>query len=400
MKETKNERLLPSKLRYTAGVLLLYMLGRHITLYGADLSAYQYTAMDAGQLLAQTIGSDMRKVSVFALGISPYMIASILVIIVKAIRQAGAKSRTSMKKTNQMILYLTLAFAVVQSVSFVRHMHFQSGLETMLLAKIAAATELIAGVMLIYWLCNRNKRFGIGGQSALILVNILEGILVTVSEYSALELLLPVALGVVCMLITIVMESAEFRIPVQRISIYNIYADKNYQAFKLNPVGAMPVMFATAIFSLLQMLTALLAYLLRDMADLQWLVDALVLQQPCGVAVYLVIIYLLNIAFTLITISPSDMAEQFLKNGDCICNIQSGRQTKRYLTTVLICLALFSSTVMAVCVGLPLILQLRGDLDVSLVMLPASMMMLTGVGMSVGMELRTLRSFDSYKTFL
>lgn len=400
MEKTKNESLLRSKLCYTFGVLLVYMLGRRITLYGADLSAYRYAAVNADQLLSQTIGGDIRKVSVFALGISPYMIASILVVIVRAIRMIGAKSRSSMKRTNQWILYLTLVFAMLQGLSFVENMHFRPGMEHLLLAKIAVFTELMAGVMLIYWLCIRNKRFGVGGQSALIFVNILEGMMVTLWEHSLSELLLPLALGLVSMLVIILMERAEFRIPVQRISIYSIYADQNYQAFKLNPVGAMPVMFATAVFSLLQLLATLLQYLLRDVVDLEWLVDAMVLQKPQGVVVYLAVIYGLNLALTLITINPSDMAEQFLKNGDSICNLYSGRQTKRYLTWVLICLSMFSATVMGICVGVPLLLQLRGNLDVTLVMFPASMMMLTGVCMNLNAELETLKSFDSYQTFL
>lgn len=400
MEKTKNESLLRSKLCYTFGVLLVYMLGRRITLYGADLSAYRYAAVNADQLLSQTIGGDIRKVSVFALGISPYMIASILVVIVRAIRMIGAKSRSSMKRTNQWILYLTLVFAMLQGLSFVENMHFWPGMEHLLLAKIAVFTELMAGVMLIYWLCIRNKRFGVGGQSALIFVNILEGMMVTLWEHSLSELLLPLALGLVSMLVIILMERAEFRIPVQRISIYSIYADQNYQAFKLNPVGAMPVMFATAVFSLLQLLATLLQYLLRDVVDLEWLVDAMVLQKPQGVVVYLAVIYGLNLALTLITINPSDMAEQFLKNGDSICNLYSGRQTKRYLTWVLICLSMFSATVMGICVGVPLLLQLRGNLDVTLVMFPASMMMLTGVCMNLNAELETLKSFDSYQTFL
>ena len=71
----------------------------------------------------------------------------------------------------------------------------------------------------------RNKKYGIGGQSALIFVNILDGIITTLKGNQMLDLLIPVGISIVVMMIVVFMENSEFRIPVQRISIHNIYAD-------------------------------------------------------------------------------------------------------------------------------------------------------------------------------
>ena len=67
-----------------------------------------------------------------------------------------------------------------------------------------------------------------------------------------MKTIIPIVISIVIMVVVIIMENAEKRIPVQRVSIHSIYADKNYMAIKLNPIGVMPVMFCSAVFMLLQ----------------------------------------------------------------------------------------------------------------------------------------------------
>lgn len=400
MRRLNRNQLLPQRILYTLGIMFVYMFCRRITLFGADLSYYIHADMDAEQMLAQTIGGDIRKISVFALGISPYMIASIVMMMITAVIRANSKSRISMKNVNKITVALTLGIAVIQACLFISDMHYDVTREDLVKANIASATELVAGSMMIYWLITRNKEHGIGQQTALILINIQESIYVTLTQSSLRSLLLPLSWSLIGAAVMLVMENTELRVPVQRISIHNVYADKNYQAFKLNPIGTMPVMFAMAFFSLVQILLQLLKFLLRDIVNLQGLTDAMALTRPFGIFVFLLIIYVLNLVFSLITINPSEMAENFLKNGDCISSLRSGADTKRYLKKVIINLSLLSSTVMGICVGVPLLMQLGGTMDASLSMLPTSVMLLTGLYVTVYRELETLHSFDSYKTFL
>lgn len=399
-KEERQKKLLPQKLGYTLGVLFVYMLCRRITLYGADLNYYIHRTMDAGGMLEQTIGGDIRSISVFTLGISPFMIASILMMMVSAVMRANSKSKISMKKMNKVTLYGTFVIAVVQAVLFINKMHYAVDPDKWVLANIASGTELVAGAMLICWLIDQNKEFGIGQQSALILVNIQESVMVTISSHSAAELRLPILWGVFGMLVMLIMENAEYRVPLQRVSIHNIYSDKNYQAFKLNPIGPMPVMFAVAMFSLIRMLLQLLETMLRGIFPLEPVLNAMSFTSPVGVAVLLILVYALNLVFSLITINPSEMAENFLKSGDYISNLRSGAKTRRYLMRVVFLLSFISSTVLSVCIGIPLLLQMRGLVDESVGMLPTTMMLLVGLYVGVYREIDTIRSFDSYKTFL
>lgn len=400
MKKEREKKLLPQKLGYTLGILFVYMLCRRITLYGADLNYYIQKPIDAGGILEQAIGGDIHAISVFALGISPFMISSMVVMIVSAVMRANSKSKISMKKMNKVTLYGTLAIAVIQAAIFINSMHYAVDPDKWVLANIASGTELVAGAMLICWLIDQNKEFGIGQQSALILVNIQESFMMMISGRSMTELKLPLLLGLAGMLIMTIMENTEYRVPMQRISIHSIYSDKNYQAFKLNPIGPLPVMFAIALFSLTQMLLQLLATLLRNFVSLDAAAEALTFSNPVGIIVLLVFVYVLNLAFALITLNPSDMAENFLKGGDYISNLRSGADTKRYLMKVVFILSFISSTVLSACIAVPLVLQMHGLIDPEVVMLPTSMTLLVGLYVGVYREIDTIRSFDSYKTFL
>lgn len=400
MKKEKKERLLPRRIRTTLLIMFVYMLCRRITLYGADLNYYIHQTVDAEYMLAQTIGGDIRKISVFALGITPYIISSMIVMIVTAIIRANSKSKISMKKVNAVMITGTLIVAVIQAIIFINGMYYYVDPEKLVLANITSGTELVAGAMLISWLISRNKKFGIGQQTALIMVNIQETIFATVTQYSFAELRVPMLWGAFGMVIMLIMENTEFRVPVQRVSIHNVYSDKNYQAFKLNPVGPMPVMFAMGAFALLQLLLGLLQLLLQDFVSLEGAVEAMELTNPVGIAVFIFVIYVLNYVFSLITINPSEMAENFLKSGDCLSNLRSGADTKRYLKRTVWNLSFFSSTVLSLFIGIPLALQSGSGQDSALRMLPTSMMLMIGLYVNIYREIDTLRSFDSYKTFL
>jgi preprotein translocase subunit SecY len=388
------------KLLYTLLILLVYLVGRSLPLYGIDTSGYGNSGMDAQTLLMQTVSGDKYQSSVFALGISPYMLAGIVVQIVMALRGSKYRSKISPKKLNRISMEIMLILAVVQAVFRVRELDFTVHVELILIAQITAAAEMVAGAFIILWLSERNKRYGIGGQTALILVNILDGLMSTLGGHTAEELRIPLLVSVVVLLLVIVMENAEKRIPVQRISIHNIYADKNYLAIKLNPIGVMPVMFTSAFFMLPQMLCGFLAILLPENDTIQFVVDNMKLTSPLGIITYIVILYFLTIGFSIVFISPGDITEQFLKSGDSILNLHAGRDTKRYLIRQIFAISFLSATIMGVCLGVPMFLQLEGDIDSTLVMLPSSVMILTGIWCNLYQEIVAVRDYDAYQPFI
>lgn len=396
----RKDSILKYKLLYTALVLFIYLLGKNLPLYGIDLSAYANQTLDTTTLLIQAISGDVYRRSVFALGISPYMMASILVQMVVAFRSADAKARISPKKKNYIMLELTLIFALFQAVLQVRNLSFAVTGQRLMLAQVVSVVEMIAGAMIILWLSEQNKKYGVGGQTALIFVNILEGIVAILTKGSMESLVIPLLISLIVIMIMVILENAEKRIPVQRISIHNIYADKNYLAIKLNPIGVMPVMFSTAFFMLPQLLVTGLEWLFPGQETIIWWQENLVLTKPLGVIVYIVILYALTIGFSRVFLNPTETTEQFLKNGDSLVGIHAGRDTKRYLSRNITRISLFSATALSLCLSVPMVMQLNGYMDNSLSALPTSIMMLTGIWSNLYREVLSIRDMDAYEPFI
>ena len=328
------------------------------------------------------------------------MMASILVQMVVAFRSADAKARISPKKKNYIMLELTLIFALFQAVLQVRNLSFAVTGQRLMLAQVVSVVEMIAGAMIILWLSEQNKKYGVGGQTALIFVNILEGIVAILTKGSMESLVIPLLISLIVIMIMVILENAEKRIPVQRISIHNIYADKNYLAIKLNPIGVMPVMFSTAFFMLPQLLVTGLAWLFPGQETIIWWQENLVLTKPLGVIVYIAILYALTIGFSRVFLNPTETTEQFLKSGDSLVGIHAGRDTKRYLSRNITRISLFSATALSLCLSVPMVMQLNGYMDNSLSALPTSIMMLTGIWSNLYREVLSIRDMDAYEPFI
>ena len=399
-KKEKKEYIITYKLLYTFLILTVYLIGKNMPLYGIDLEQYLHQTVDAQGLLLQTITGDIYRCSIFALGISPYMISSMLIQVINAIRGSESRAKQSPKKTNQYILGLTFLFAAVQAVLQVRNLFFKVAGTGLLLAQTVAGIEMVTGVMVILWLSERNKKYGIGGQTALIFVNILDGIRATLSGANADNIALPLVLSLVVMMVVLLMENTEFRIPLQRISIHNIYADKNYLAIKLNPIGVMPAMFSTAFFMVPQLLITVLNWVFPKNETILWWQHNMNMSKPLGVIVYIAILYGLTVGFSRVFVNPRELTEQFLKSGDSIENIRAGKDTKCYLSKIITRISLFSAAVMSVCLGIPLWLQYKGNIDNVLVTLPSSIMMMTGIWCNLYREMVAIKEMDDYKPFI
>ncbi len=396
----KHNNLLKSKIIYTFIIILIYLVGKGIPLYMIDVSVYLEKRMNAETLLMQTLGGDINQCSIFALGISPYMISSIFVQVILSLRGSEYRKRTSPVKTNKLVMELTLLVAMFMAIVRVHEISFDAQGRTLVIAQIVAVIEMITGAMLIIYLSARNKKFGIGGQSALIFVNIIDGILGISGEHSNRQLLIPMMIGLVVMIVMVIMENGEMRRAVQRISIHNIYADKNYLAIKLNPIGIMPAMFSTAFFMIPQFIANVVGYVWADNSSLVWIKENMVLTKPLGVGMYALILYVMTVVFSRIILNPSELTEQFLKSGDSIQDLHAGKDTKKYLSKAVTIMGMVSATVMSICLCIPLLLQLNGVIEQTLMMVPSSIMMLTGIGCNLYSEVVAVRNLEAYKPFI
>ena len=389
------ENVVKYKLLYSALIFLIYIVGKNIPLYCIDISAYRNTSFSADELFFQTIGGDVYKSSVFALGIFPSMIAGLVVMIGSSVRRLFTKEGISPKKNQHITAGVTLAIAVFQAVTQVTELKFSVEEEMLPVVWTIAVIEMVTGALLIMWMGNRNAKYGVGGKTVFMLVNVLERITTTTFTHSLSSLKIPLLISAAMMFTMLVMENTEKRIPVQRISIHNIYADKNYMAIKLNPVGIMPIMFTSAVFMLPKLIVSLLLLLYPQHQGILWWQDNLSLTKPFGIFIYIVCEYLLTFGFAIMMLGPKDISESFLKSGDSIVDLHAGRDTRRYLRGVIGRISFFSATVMGVCVAVPLIMQWNGVNDSALTTLPTSLMMLTGFSCNINRELESLWAYDS-----
>ena len=201
-KKENKENLVKYKLLYTVLILLVYSIGKGLPLYGIDVASYMHREVGAEDLILQTIQGDVFQCSLFALGISPYMISSMLIQIVSAFRKSETRSKISPKKTQKQILAMTLLVAVVQAVLQVQELLFRVSGQELVLAKLIAVVEMVTGALIIVWLCSRNKKYGIGGQTALIFTNIVDGIHTTLKGHDISTLFVPLLISlIVCYLL-------------------------------------------------------------------------------------------------------------------------------------------------------------------------------------------------------
>lgn len=400
MKKKAKEHILLYKILYSLMVMLVYMIGRNIPLYGVDVEAYRDVDINAQSIIIQAVSGDMKNCSIFILGLWPYMLASMLIVLVVAIATLDKTRRISPKKVNIWTVTLMLIIGMLQAYERVQNYIYKVDGTALIQAKVIAFVELIAGMLIVVYLGDRATKYGICGKTSVFLVNIVDGMMTMLVGQPFRKLWLIIVIGIIEIAVMLVLENTEKRIAVQRVSIHNIHADKDYIAYKMNPVGVTPMMFASAAFILPQSVFGLLNKMFPENGTIEWIYHRMNLTSVLGVWVYIAIIVILTIAFSFIMLTPGKTAEDLLKSGDSILGVYAGRETKRYLQGCVLSFSIISSVVIGICVGVPLFLQFGGYINSKLAMFPCSIMMFTGIWISFGREAEVYRNMDRYEPFI
>lgn len=400
MKKKAKEHILLYKILYSLMIMLVYMIGRNIPLYGVDVEAYRDVDINAQSIIIQAVSGDMKNCSIFILGLWPYMLASMLIVLVVAIATLDKTRRISPKKVNIWTVTLMLIIGMLQAYERVQNYIYKVDGTALIQAKVIAFVELIAGMLIVVYLGDRATKYGICGKTSVFLVNIVDGMMTMLVGQPFRKLWLIIVIGIIEIAVMLVLENTEKRIAVQRVSIHNIHADKDYIAYKMNPVGVTPMMFASAAFILPQSVFGLLNKMFPKNGTIEWIYHRMNLTSVLGVWVYIAIIVILTIAFSFIMLTPGKTAEDLLKSGDSILGVYAGRETKRYLQGCVLSFSLISSVVIGICVGVPLFLQFGGYINSKLAMFPCSIMMFTGIWISFGREAEVYRNMDRYEPFI
>lgn len=388
--------LVRNRCLFSIVIIVIYFVCHRIPLNGIDMSAYENLGLDLGAVLSLAVNGSNKQCYVMSLGISPYITASLIITILYAMRSKEAKARTSPKTMNRWITVLTFIVTLVQSVFCALNLKY---VDRDVMSVLLAVLELMAGASIAQYLLMKNQKYGVGGFAPIVVVNMTETLVGTLMKSSLDALTIPLSISFVMVIIMIFMEMHEKKIPLQRVSVHNVHADKNYLAIKYNPVGFMALMFGSAIFMIPQLIVALIHHYHKS-EIINFLFKNLNMSTVFGMRVYVVMMFALTVLLSLLFVNPKDLSDDLLQAGDCIENIPAGKPTRRYIRKWVLFLSCFSGGIMCTCLSLCMYLQYKGIVDASVAMLPTTFMMLSGFICSIYLEIRAYCDFDSYKPFI
>jgi preprotein translocase subunit SecY len=361
---------LRSRILYTLGILLIYRLGAKIVLPGVDPSQLQILQERASQgvlgLLNMFSGGAFANASVFALGIMPYISASIVIqllgIAVPYFQRLQKEGESGRRKINQITRYLTVGILIIQAPTYLTQIPMEARVMQRLFVPFSILI-LTTGTMFIMWLGERITDKGIGnGISLIIMIGIIARFPFAISSELVARLekqggglvafLVEIVFLFLVFVISILLVQGTRRIPVQyakRIIGNKQYGGvRQYIPLKVNAAGVMPIIFAQAIVMLP------LSFARYGGESMSGFVSAFA--NPAGFlynTTNALLIVLFTYFYTAITINPNQMAEDMKKNGGFIPGVKPGRKTAEFLDNIMSRITLPGSIFLAFVAILP-----------------------------------------------
>ena len=396
---------LRKKVWFTFAMLFIFKLGTAVVVPGVDAD------LNVGflELLNVLGGGAMQNFSIFALGVMPYITASIIMQllqmdIIPYFTELAKQGQTGRNKINQITRVLGIVLAFIQgymfSFAFIPNGTVSDYIEVSLV--------LTAGTSLLLWIGDEITKKGLGnGTSMIIMAGILASTpymftqawsgLVTVSAgtMGVIKFILFIILYLIIVLGVLFVQLAERRIPIQYANkTDNIFANKQtYIPFKLNSAGVVPVIFASALISA----PALIAQFTKNEEFMMFVNRWLSLTSISGFLLFIIFIVAFSFFYTFIVIKPKEMAENLQKSGGYIPGIRPGEETIKYVSKVLIRLTVVGSVFLAFIAGLPYIFGMISDLPSTVSIGGTGLLIVIGVILEIYKQLESSLISRSYK---
>lgn len=372
---------LRNKILITLGFIVVYRFGAHVVLPGIDpgmLGNLQKQASSGVMgLLNMFSGGAFANASVFALGIMPYISASIVVqllgMAVPYFQKLQKEGESGRRKMNQITRYLTILILLFQAPAYLTNLRYQLPQQAFLASglwsfTIPAVIILTAGTIFVMWLGERITDKGVGnGISLLIMIGIIARIPSSLFyEFIArhdnggmIIFLVELIILFVVFIFAIALIEAVRQVPVQyakRVIGNKQYGGaRQYLPLKLNAAGVMPIIFAQALMFIPVTLSGFKAQALSSVGA--------AFSDITGVwynLVYAVLIVIFTYFYTAVIINPQQMSEDLRKNGGFIPGIKPGRKTVEYLDSIMSKITLPGSFLLAIIAILPAFAMLAG----------------------------------------
>jgi len=331
---------------FTAGVLAVYRLGSWIPAPGIDQQAIQSYFSGAGgsilTLLNLFSGSALSRFSIFALGIMPYVTASIilqlLTVVIPTLERLQKEGEAGYAKINQYTRYLTVGLAAAQSTGYAFLFRRQGALPNVNAGKLVIIVlTLTAGTTLLMWMGELITKRGVGnGISLLIFASILSyapsGISAWINGGTTERLFFPI-IAILVVVVVVFVQEGQRRIPVQyarrQLGNRQTTGGSTYMPLRVNMAGVIPVIFAAAIMALPptvgQFVPSWTPFVNRHFQPTTW--SYLMIEG--------VLIIVFTYFYTSVQFNPVDQADNLRKYGGYIPGIRPGPPTAAYLDRVL-----------------------------------------------------------------
>ncbi|MFC8191370.1 preprotein translocase subunit SecY [Cellulomonas sp. NPDC057328] len=415
------------KLLFTIGIIVVFRIGSFLPTPGVSYPNVQACidqTADANDLLGLVnllSGGALLQLSVFSLGIMPYITASIIIqllrVVIPKFEELHKEGQSGTAKLTQYTRYLTIGLAVLQSttiITFARSGNLFPGCSVdvipddsplVLLIMVIAMT---AGTGLVMWLGELITERGVGnGMSLLIFVSIaatFPGAMWSIAGGAGGVGKFIVVMAIVVLVIGLVVfvEQSQRRIPVQyakRMVGRRMYGGSStYIPIKINMAGIIPVIFASSLLAI----PALIAQFGDATAGwVQWIsVYIADPEAPLHIAIYILLIIFFCYFYTAITFNPDEVADNMKKYGGFIPGIRAGRPTAEYLDYVITRITAPGSIYLALVALIPTIAFIVLDVGSNIPFGGASILIVVGVGLETVKQIESQLQQRHYEGFL
>ena len=416
---------LRSKLLFTLGIMALFRLGSILPTPGVDMANVQKCigeSQDAGLLNLINIfsGGALLQLSVFALGIMPYITASIIIqllrVVIPHFEELYKEGQSGTAKLTEYTRYLTIGLGVLQSATIVatavNGKLFQNCSVSVVpndsaLNMAVMVVTMTAGTGLIMWLGELITEKGIGnGMSLLIFTSIVarmpQNLFSIIGGNGGVsKFLAVVAVILVATIAVVFIEQATRRIPVQyakrMVGRRQYGGSTTYIPIKINTAGVIPVIFASSILSMPQLVAQFGS---PASSWVQWIDKNLQQTAPVYLVGYGVLILFFTFFYTAITFNPEEIADNMKKYGGFIPGIRAGEPTARYLGYVINRVTVAGSLYLVVLALLPTIAVMWLGLSQNLPFGGTTILIMVGVGLQTVKEINSQLQQRHYEGFL
>ncbi|ACT04267.1 preprotein translocase subunit SecY [Paenibacillus sp. JDR-2] len=415
------------RILFTLFILLVYRIGAFIPAPGVDKDVFKQvdqSGVNLFGLLNTFSGGALYHFSIFAIGIAPYITASIIVQllsmdVIPKFAEWAKEGENGKKKLAQITRYGTVILGLLQgfatAIGFNRQYNYEMVPNANFVDYLLIALVLTAGVSFLMWLGEQITERGIGnGISVLIFAAIAASIpqhirTIYTTEFASQDgnlfwsigKVVLIAVAIVLIIVGVIFVQQGIRkIPVQyakRVVGRKMYGGQStHIPMKVNGAGVIPVIFAISLL----MFPATIAQFWSGATWADWIMHNLTYTQPLGMVLYVLLIIGFTFFYTFVQINPVQMADQMKKNGGYIPGIRPGKPTSSYLTRVLSRITLTGAIFLAVISLLPVVFGEIAGLPASVRLGGTSLLIVIGVALDTMKQIESQLIKRHYKGFI